>query len=114
MYLIFFRDMEDIQLTIISGGHWEGIMYKGGNVNMALVQKNLSYEELLSRVHGIVCADLNSFVFIMTALCNTGSKITKFKINNDRDIHFILGQAVDKLEVYVIVLPSQQPIQQPP
>ena len=40
--LIFFRDMEDIQLTIISGGHWERIIYEGGYVKMALMQKNLS------------------------------------------------------------------------
>ena len=73
---------------------------------MALVQKNLSYEELLSRVHGIVCADLNNFVYVMTALCNTGSKIARFKINNDRNVQFVLGQTIDKLEVYVKVLPS--------
>ena len=81
---------------------------------MTLVQKNLSYEELLLRVHGIVCADLNSFVYVMTALCNIGSKIARFKIKNDRDVQFILGQAIHKPKVYVIVLPSQQPIQQRP
>ena len=73
---------------------------------MALVQKKLSYEKLLSRVYGIVCADLNSFVYVMTALCNTSSRIVRFKINNDRDAQFVLRQTVDKLEVYVIVWPS--------
>ena len=49
----------------------------------------------------------------MTALCNTGFRIARFKINNDRDIQYVLGQAVDKSEVYVTILPSQQPIQLP-
>ena len=40
MCLIFFRDMEDMQLTIISGEHWKGIIYEGGYAEMALVQKN--------------------------------------------------------------------------
>ena len=91
--------MEDKKLTITSGGHWEGIIYEGGYVEIALVQKKLSYEELLSRVHGIVCIDLNSFVYFMTTLCNIGSKIARFKINNDKDIQFVLGQVVDKLKV---------------
>ena len=39
MCLIFFSDMEDIQLTIISGGHWEWVIYEGGYAEMALVQK---------------------------------------------------------------------------
>ena len=69
--------------------------------------KKLSFEELLSRVHGIVCVDPNIFVYIMTVLCNIGSRIARFKINNDRDVQFVLGQTVDKLEVYVIVLLSQ-------
>ena len=68
--------------------------------------KKLSYEELLSRVYEIVCADFNSFVYIMTVLCNIGFRITRFKINNNRDVQFVLGQAVDKPEVYVIVLLS--------
>ena len=73
------------------------------------MQKKLSYEELLSRVHGIICVDLNSFVYVMAALCNIGSRIARFKINNDRDVQFVLGKAINKLKVYVIVLPSQQP-----
>ena len=86
--------MEDIQLTT----------YEGGCVDMALMQKKLSYEELLSRVHRIVCANLNSFVYVMTSLCNIGPKIARFKINNDKNVQCILGQAIDKPEVYVIVL----------
>ena len=42
MCLIFFKEVKDIQLTIISGGHWERIIYEGGYVKMALMQKNLS------------------------------------------------------------------------
>ena len=75
--------------------------------------KNLSYEELLSRIHEIVCSDFNSFVYVMTALCNISCKIARFKIKNDRDVQFILGQAVDKPKVYVTILPSQQHLQQP-
>ena len=69
-------------------------------------KKKLSYEELLLRVHGIDCVDLNSFVYVMIALCNTGFRIARFKINNDKDVQFILGQVIDKLEVYVTILPS--------
>ena len=58
-------------------------------------------------VHGIIYVDLNSFVYVMTTLCNTGSKIARFKINNDRDVQYALGKAVDKPKVYVTILPSQ-------
>ena len=50
----------------------------------------------------------------MTVLCNIGFRIARFKIKNDKDVQFILGQAVDKPELYVTVLHSQQSIQQPP
>ena len=40
LFNFFFKDMEDIQLTIISGGHWEGIIYESDYAKMALVQKN--------------------------------------------------------------------------
>ena len=55
------------------------------------MHRNLTYEELLSTVHEIVCADRNSFVYEMKSLSNTIEKIARFKIKNDRDIQFALG-----------------------
>ena len=46
---------------------------------MTFVQKDLSYKELLSRVHEIVCTDLNSFVFEMKALLNIEGKIADLR-----------------------------------
>ena len=78
-----------------------------------LVDTNLRYEDLLSMVHGMVEADRNSFVYEIRFLLNACGNTVKLQIKNYRDVQFILGQAVDKPEVYVTILPSQQPPQQP-
>ena len=80
MCLIFFSDMEDIQLTIISGGHWEWIIYEGGYAEMALVQKKKNQNWAMKNCYEIVCPDLNSFIYGMKDLCNTGGRIARFKI----------------------------------
>ena len=77
---IFFSEMTEIQLIINFGGHWERNIYKGGDEEITLVDRNLTYEDLLSTVHDIVEADRNSFVYEIRSLLNTFGKIVKFKI----------------------------------
>ena len=55
--------MAEIQLIINFGGHWEGNIYQSGDAEIILVDTNLRYEDLFSRVHGMVKADYNSFVY---------------------------------------------------
>ena len=76
----FFSEMEDIKLLINYGGHWKGIIYKDSYLEVAFVYRNLTYEDLLSRVNEIVCADLNSSVYKMKSLLNTTGKIARSKI----------------------------------
>ena len=54
-------------------------------------------------VHEIVCFDLNSCVYELRSLLNTNSKMTRFKIKNDRDVQYVLGERDDILKIYVIV-----------
>ena len=63
--------MEDIHLLINCGGHWKGIVYEYGYPELAFIHRNLTYEELLSRVHEIILVDPNSYVYEMKALLNT-------------------------------------------
>ena len=91
MQIFFLSEMEDIQLLINCGEHQEESIYKGSFSEITFVHRNLTYEELLSTVHEIVCADRNSFVYEMKSLSNTIEKIARFKIKNDRDIQFALG-----------------------
>ena len=72
---IFFSEMVEIQLIINFGGHWEGS---------------------ISRVHGMVEADCNSFVYEIRSLLNAYGKTVKLQIKNDRDVQF----AIKKLMVY--------------
>ena len=85
---IFFSEMAEIQLIINFGGHWEGSIYQGGDAEIILVDTNLRYEDLFSRVHGMVEADCNSFVYEIRALLNTYGKTVKLQIKNDRDVQF--------------------------
>ena len=105
--------MAEIQLIINFGGHWEGSIYQGGDAEIMLVDTNLSYEDLFSRVHGMVEADCNSFVYEMKSLLNACGKIFKFQIKNDRDVQFAIEKSNGILQVYATVKPSQQPSQQP-
>ena len=70
---------------------------------MAFVYRNLTYEDLLSRVYEILCVDLNSCVYEMKSLLNTASKIARFQIKNDRDVQFMLGETIGIPKVYVTV-----------
>ena len=78
-----------------------------------LVDRNLTYEDLLSMVHEMVGVDRNSFVYEMRSLLNASKKSVKFKIKNDRDVQFAIERANDILEVYVTVKPCQHSFQQP-
>ena len=108
---IFFSEMVEIQLIINFGGHWEGSIYQGGDVEIILVDTNLRYEDLFSTVHGMVEANRNSFVYEVKSLLNACGKTVKLKIKNDRDVQFTIEKANGILEVYVTVKPSQQPSQ---
>ena len=105
--------MTEIQLIINFGGHWEGSIYQGGDAKIILVDTNLRYEDLFSRVHGMVEADCNSFVYEIRSLLNACGKTVKLQIKNDRDVQFTIEKANGILQIYVIVKPSQQPSQQP-
>ena len=113
MQVCFFSEMEDIQLLINCGGHWEASIYQGGYFEITFMDRNLTYEDLLSTVHEIVGATHNSFVYEMKSLLNTAEKIDKFKIKNDRDVQFVLGGIDGIPEVYVTIQPCQQSPKQP-
>ena len=108
----FFNEMAEIQLIINFGGHWEWSIYQGGDAEIILVDTNLRYEDLFSRVHGMVEADCNSFVYEIRSLLNTCRKTIKLQIKNDKDVQFVIEKANGILQVYVTVKPSQQPSQQ--
>ena len=59
----FFIEMENIKLLINCGRHWEQIIYNDGYSEITFVHINLTYEDLLSRVHEIVCVDFNNCVY---------------------------------------------------
>ena len=90
---IFFIEMTEIQLIINFGGHWEGSIYQGGDAEIILIDTNLRYEDLFSRVHGMVEVDRNSFVYEMRFLLNASEKSVKFKIKNDKDVQFAIEKA---------------------
>ena len=73
---------------------------------MVFVPKNLTYETLLVVVHEIVCFDLNSCVYELRYLLNTNNKMVRFKIKNDRDVQYVLGQGDGIPKVYVTVQQS--------
>ena len=75
---------------------------------MVFVPKNLTYETLLVIVHEIVCVDLNSCVYELRSLLNINDKIARFKIKNDRDVQYVLGERDGIPEVYVTIQHSQQ------
>ena len=57
---------------------------------MVFVPSNLTYEALVVFIHGIICANSNSFVYDLRSLLNTHSKMVRFKIKNDRDLQYVL------------------------
>ena len=104
--------MAKIQLIINFGGHWKESIYQDGDAEITLVDRNLSYKNLLSTVHEMVKADRNRFVYEMRFLLNASEKTVKFKIKNDKDVQFTIEKANGILEVYVTVKPSQ-PLHEP-
>ena len=56
----------------------------------------------------ITCVDLISFVYELRSLLNKNDKIARFKIKNDRDVQYVLGEINGILKVYVTVQHSQQ------
>ena len=54
-------------------------------------------------VHEIICFDLNSCVYELRYLLNTNSKMARFKIKNDRDVQYVLGEWDGIPKVYVTV-----------
>ena len=78
--------MAEIQLIINFGGHWERSIYKGGDVEIILVDTNLRYEDLFSIVHRMVEVNRNSFVYEIRSLLNAFEKTLKLKIKNSRDV----------------------------
>ena len=64
----FFSEMTEIQLIIKFGGHWEGSIYQGGDAEIILVDTNLRYEDLFSRVHGMLRL-IGTVLFMKSDLC---------------------------------------------
>ena len=95
----FFSEMAEIQLIINFGGHWEGSIYQGGDAEIILVDTNLRYEDLFLKVHGMVEADCNSFVYEIRSLLNASGKTIKLKIKNNRNVQFTIEKANGILEV---------------
>ena len=60
-------------------------------------------------VREIVYFDLNSCVYELRYLLNTNGKMARFKIKNDRDVQYVLGEGDDIPKVYVTVQQSQHP-----
>ena len=60
-------------------------------------------------VHEIICFDLNSCVYELRSSLNTNKKMARFKIKNDRDVQYVLGEGDGIPKVYVIIQQSQQP-----
>ena len=54
---IFFGEMIEIQLIINFSEHWEGSIYQDGNAEITSVDRNLTYEDLLSIMHEMIKAD---------------------------------------------------------
>ena len=54
-------------------------------------------------VNEIVYADLNSYVYELITLLNTNSKVARFKIKNDIDVQYALGDADRISKVYVTI-----------
>ena len=105
--------MTEIKLIINFGGYWEGSIYQDSDLEITLVDRNLTYEDLLSTVHEMVEANRNSFVYKMRFLLNASEKTVKFKIKNDRDVQFTIEKANGIPKVYVAIKPYQQSSQQP-
>ena len=76
---------------------------KGGLSEMVLVLSNLTYESLVVLMHRIVHANPNFFVYNTRSLFNTHEKIVRFKIENDKDLQFVLKVGNDVYEIYVTV-----------
>ena len=58
-----------------------------------MVDTNLRYEDLFSRVHEMVEVDCNSFVYEIKSLLNACGKTVKLQIKNDRDVQFVIEKA---------------------
>ena len=74
---------------------------------MVFVSRNLTYEILLVMVHEIVCAGLNNCVHELKILFITNGKMARFKIKNDKDLQYMLGEKDGIPKVYITVQRSQ-------
>ena len=98
------RKMGDVKLYITYGGNWVGNIYHGGNTNMVFVEKKLTVDELLVKVHEIVGCDPNRFVYELRYLLNIDGKVVRLNIKTDRDLHYVLIEAnVNPPNIYVSV-----------
>ena len=70
---------------------------------MVFVPSNLTYEALVVFIHGIICANSNSFVYDLRSLLNTHRKIARFMIQNDRDLQYVLRVRHGDSEIYVTI-----------
>ena len=99
----FFSGMEDIRILINCSGLWKGNIYNDGYLEMIFMSRNLTYKTLLVMVHEIICVDLNSCVYELRTLLDINNKMARFKIKDDTDVQYVLGERDGIPRVYVTV-----------
>ena len=70
---------------------------------MVFVPSNSTYEALLMMVDEIVRTYPNSFVYDLKSLLNVHGKMIRFKIQNDRNLQYVLRVGYKDFEVYATV-----------
>ena len=70
---------------------------------MVFVPSNLTYEALLVMVDEIVRTYPNSFVYDLKSFLNVHGKMIRFKIQNDRNLQYVLRVGYKDFEVYATV-----------
>ena len=81
---------------------WKEIHIKAIYQKCFFVHSNLTYEALLVLVYGVVSVDPNSCVYDLRSLSKT-HKMVKFKIQNKKDLQYVLRVGNRDFKVYVIV-----------
>ncbi|KAK2647166.1 hypothetical protein Ddye_022361 [Dipteronia dyeriana] len=87
--------MEYARLIINYNGQWDKSTYgfynyKGGSSKGMRVPKNMTYAELLERIHSLVNVDLSKFKFKLKSVFQTSYRSPLVDIKDDKDVEFLL------------------------
>ena len=93
----FGRIMDLVRMLISYNGRWEELSHGSqryvGAVNKGiLMQKNLTYEELLGVVQSIVKHDQNKYVIEMQSIVVAPGSICRTVISDNDDVQFVLRE----------------------